>query len=139
MPRPRIIPTLCIAALVLFFATAAFGAGDGLYKGSVTGDSGQDLRVQVKNGRVTKFLANVDANCEFATLAISVVYPPVGARPGASIKIRSNNTFKATFVGNPAVPDDIRTITGTFRGSSVNGTIKVVGPCTSDDRYRAAR
>jgi hypothetical protein len=139
VPRARRILALGVTALVLFSATSAFGVDNGLYRGSVVGDSSQDLRVKVRNGRVTKFLANVYASCGYANLFISVVYPPVGARSGASIRINSNNRFRATFVGNPAVPDDIRTITGRFQRSSVTGTIKVVGPCTSDDQYTARR
>ena len=81
----------CATALLHVFAATSLGAGNGLYKGSVVGDAGKDLRVKVKDGRVTKFLANVDANCGFADLPVSVVYPPVGARPDASIKIRGNN------------------------------------------------
>ncbi|HEY5977520.1 MAG TPA: hypothetical protein VIT85_06655 [Solirubrobacterales bacterium] len=135
----RKIVSVCALTAVLVAATAAFGAENGLYRGSVVGDSGQDLRVKVKNGRVVKFLANVDASCGFADLTISVVYPPVGAPENSSIRIRGNGKFKATFVGNPEVPDDIRTIAGKFNGRNVNGTIKVVGPCTSEDRYRASR
>jgi hypothetical protein len=98
------------------------------------------MQVRVKNNRVTQFLAEVNASCgEIGNLFVSVVYPPVGARSGSSIRINSNNRFRATFVGNPAVPDDIRTITGRFRGSSVAGTIRVVGPCTGDARYTARR
>jgi hypothetical protein len=139
--RTRRVFALCSVALLLFAVASAFGARRGLYRGSVVGDSAHhNMQVRVKNGRVTQFLAEVNADCyTIGSLFVSVVYPPVGARSGSSIRIRRNGKFSATFVGNPAVPDDIRTITGRFRGSSVAGTIRVVGPCTADARYRARR
>jgi hypothetical protein len=134
----RRVLILCFVALLLFSVASALGAKKGLYRGSVVGNESYNMQVRVKKGRVTQFLAEVKATCSgIGDIVVSVVYPPVGARDGASLKIRKNGKFRATFVGNPIVPDDIRTITGRFRRNSVRGTIKVAGPCTGDARYTA--
>jgi hypothetical protein len=135
-----LLRTLVATALTLaLFASLASAAGDGTYKGSVVGDSSQDITVKVKKNRVNKFVAHVYASCGLTNMMITVAYPPAGAKKGTSAKIKDNGRFKAVFKGSPDVEDDKRTITGRFKGRNVTGRILVEGLCSSDDKYSAKR
>ena len=131
---------LLIAALVVTAVAApvALAAGDGKYKGSVPGDSSQDVVVKVKDDRVTKIVAHVYGSCGYSNLMLTVAYPPAGAKKGTSAKIK-NGKFKVVFKGSPDVEDDKRTVTGTFNGRNVGGKIKVEGLCSIDKEYSAKR
>lgn len=137
--RTRPLFSLALASLVaaMLLAPAALGAGNGTYKGNVDGDESAEVTVKVKDGKVTKFVANVYASCGYENFIITVAYPPVGMQ-GAKAKI-ANNKFKVVFKGSPDVEDDKRTVTGTFAGKRVTGSIEVEGLCSADVTYTAKR
>lgn len=135
--RSRFLLTLlgATAALALLLPTAALAAKNGTYKGNVDGDESATVAVKVKDGKVTKVVANVYASCGLENFIITVAFPPVG-RKGATGKI-SGNKFKVVFKGSPDVEDDKRTVSGTFSGSKVTGSIVVEGLCSADVDYTA--
>jgi spermidine/putrescine-binding protein len=135
--RPFLLLALLAALAAALLAPAALGAANGLYKGNVTGDESAEVKVKVKDGRVTKFTANVYASCGYENFIISVAYPPVG-KEGATAKIKGNK-FKVVFKGSPDVEEDKRTVSGTFAGSKVTGSILVEGLCSADVTYSAKR
>ncbi|HZI91617.1 MAG TPA: hypothetical protein VFD31_08320 [Thermoleophilaceae bacterium] len=133
MTHPRRV--LILLALPAAIATpVALAAGNGGYKGKVSGD--QAMSLKVKNNRLTSFKASIYASCGYQNFNITVAYPPAGKR-GQTAKIR-NNRFKVVFKGDPSV-DDKRTVTGTFRGSKVSGRINVEGTCSAKGTYSAKR
>jgi hypothetical protein len=126
------------AALVLAGALAAptaQAAGDGTYKGKITGNT--PVTVKVKNNRVTKFTTSLYASCGLSNFMITVAFPPAG-QPGRTAKI-TDGSFRAVFKGSPDVEDDRRTIRGTFTGAKVTGSVKVRGICSADGKYSARR
>lgn len=123
------------ATAALLLAPVAQAAKNGTYKGSVNGDESATVTVKVKDGRVTKVVANVYASCGLENFIITVAFPPVGKK-GATGKI-TGNKFKVVFKGSPDVEDDKRTVTGTFSGSKVTGSIVVEGLCSADVDYTA--
>ncbi len=125
-----------LALVAALAAPVALAAGNGTYRGKITGDT--DVKVKVKNNRVTKFTTSIYASCGLSNFIITVAYPPAGQR-GKSAKIKKNGKFKAVFKGSPDVEDDKRTIKGTFNGSKVTGTVKVEGLCSADGKYSAKR
>lgn len=132
------LSTLAVAALAaLLLAAPASAAQDGTYKGNVDGDESAEVTVKVKDGKVTKIVANVYASCGYENFIITVAFPPVG-RKGATAKI-VNNKFKTVFKGSPDVEDDKRTVTGSFAGAKVTGSIVVEGLCSADVTYTAKR
>jgi len=131
--RSRTVAVLALVAALA--APTALAAGNGTYKGKITGNT--DVMVKVKNNRVTKFTTSIYASCGLSNFIITVAYPPAGQK-GRSAKI-TNGKFKAVFKGSPDVEDDKRTIKGTFDGSKVKGTVKVEGLCSADGRYTAKR
>jgi len=137
--RTRPLFSLTLAALIaaMLLAPVALGAANGTYKGNVVGDESAEVTVKVKDGKVTKFVANVYASCGYENFIITVAYPPVGMQ-GAKAKI-VNNKFKVVFKGSPDVEDDKRTVTGTFAGKRVTGSIEVEGLCSADVTYAAKR
>lgn len=129
-----LIGALAAAALL---APSAGAVGNGTYKGSVDGDTSAEVKVTVKDGRVTKFVAYVYASCGYENFITTVAYPPAG-RKGASAKIKGGK-FKVVFKGSPDVEDDKRTVKGTFSGGKVTGSILVEGLCSADVTYTARR
>ena len=125
-----------LAACGALAAPSALAAGDGTYKGKITGNT--DVKVKVKNNRVTKFTTSIYASCGLSNFIITVAYPPAGQK-GKSAKIKKNGRFKAVFKGSPDVEDDKRTIKGKFNGAKVTGSVKVEGLCSADGKYTAKR
>lgn len=126
---------LACAATAFLLAPAAQAAKNGTYKGNVDGDESATVTVKVRDGKVTKVVANVYASCGFENFIITVAFPPVG-KQGATGKI-ANNKFKVVFKGSPDVEDDKRTVSGAFSGSKVTGSILVEGLCSADVDYTA--
>jgi hypothetical protein len=128
--------TAAVLALALAVAApSALAAGDGTYKGKITGNT--KVTVKVKNNRVTKFTTSLYASCGLSNFIITVAFPPSGQK-GRSAKI-TNGKFKAVFKGSPDVEDDRRTIKGTFDGKKVKGSVRVRGLCSADGKYSAKR
>ncbi len=137
MPTARRL-LLTTTALALLAAPCSLAVDDGRYTG--TEDAGTNkVSLKVKDDKVVKFSAKVNASCGSDDLLITVAYPPTGQR-GAKAKIR-NKAFKATFKSDPSLtPDeDRRTITGRFTGSKVAGAIEVSGLCSYEGAYSARR
>ncbi len=132
--RCLLLPTTLLALL----AAPALAVDDGTYRGSEDA-GGNKVSLKVKDDKVVKFKATVNALCGSDDLLITVAYPPTGAQ-GAKAKIR-NKSFKTTFTSDPSLTtdEDKRTISGTFTGSKVEGQIKVSGLCSYEGAYRARR
>jgi type 1 fimbria pilin len=135
--RPLLLLALLVTLAAALLAPAALAVGNGTYRGNVTGDESAEVTVKVKDNKVTKFTANVYASCGYENFIISVAYPPVGMK-GATAKIK-NNKFKVVFKGSPDVEDDKRTVSGTFSGAKVTGSVLVEGLCSADVTYTAKR
>ncbi len=135
MTRPRTALAL-IAACGALAAPNVLAASNGVYTGKIKGGN-TNVTVKVKNNRVTRFTASISASCGLSNFVTTVAYPPAGQRD-KSARIRGGK-FKAVFKGSPEVEADRRTITGTFNGSRVNGTIKLEGPCSAEGKYSARR
>ena len=129
---------LATTVLALFAAPHAFAVEDGTYAGTEV-PGGHNVSLKVKNDKVVRFTATVDAVCGSYELSLTVAYPPTGSL-GEKAKIR-NKRFKASFKSDPSLPadEDKRTISGTFTGSKVEGKIKVSGLCSYEGPYSARR
>jgi hypothetical protein len=130
-----LLPATVLAAIAAPYALAV---EDGTYRGTEDA-GGNKVSLKVKDDKVVKFKATVNALCGSDDLLITVAYPPTGAQ-GAKAKIR-NKSFKAAFKSDPSLTtdEDKRTISGRFTGSTVEGQIKVSGLCSFDGAYRARR
>jgi len=130
-----------LASLALLFglgAAIAVAAPNGTYKGKTKGET--EVKVKVKNNRITKFESSVYASCGLSNFIITFAYPPAGQK-GKSTKIKGNGSFKVVFKGDPDVSfnDDKRTLKGKFKGGKVSGSMKVEGLCSADTTYRAKK
>ena len=137
MPTARHLLVATTVLALLAAPSAALAVKDGRYTG--TAKPGGDVSLKVKNDKVVKFKATVNAVCGSTHLHVTVAYPPNGAL-GAKAKIR-NRSFKATFKSDPSLPldQDKRTISGRFTGSKVEGKIKISGLCSYEGTYTARR
>lgn len=133
--RRALVVTLALTLATVPAALARSGVGDGTYVGEESNGS-NEVKLKVRDGKVTKFTADVYASCGFSNFLITVAYPP--SHGGNPIKIR-NKRFEKTFSGDPSVEDDKRTISGEFQGKNVAGRIKVEGPCSYNGTYTAKR
>ena len=133
--RHLMLPTTVLALLAAPYALAV---EDGRYTGTEEAGANK-VSLKVKDDKVVKFKATVNALCGSDDLSITVAYPPAGAQ-GAKAKIR-NKSFKATFRSDPSLTadEDKRTISGKFTGSKVEGEIKVSGLCAYEGAYSARR
>ena len=129
---------LSATALLVIATPYALAVEDGTYRGTEDA-GGNKVSLKVKDDKVVKFKATVNALCGADDLLITVAYPPTGAQ-AAKAKIR-NKSFKATFKSDPSLTtdEDKRTISGRFTRSKVDGEIKVSGLCSYDGAYRARR
>jgi hypothetical protein len=129
---------LATTVLALLAAPYALAVKDGRYAGTEEPGS-HNVSLKVKNDKVVKFKATVNALCGSGDLLLTVAYPPTGAL-GAKAKIR-NRSFKATFKSDPSLTadEDKRTISGKFTDSKVEGKIRVSGLCSYEGTYSARR
>ncbi|MGK2932325.1 MAG: hypothetical protein ACSLFD_06100 [Solirubrobacterales bacterium] len=138
------ITRLCSAILVSLALVLGLGAANaaavpsGTYKGQTKGEL--DVKVKVKNNRITRFESSVYASCYLDNFIISFAYPPVGQR-GKSTKIKADGSFRVVFKGDPDVSfnDDKRTLKGKFKGGKVTGSMKVEGLCSADTTFKAKK
>ena len=133
--RRAVAVALALTLAAVPVALAGSGVSNGTYKGEESNGS-NEVKLKVRDGKVTKFTAYVYASCGFSNFLITVAYPP--SHGGKPIKIR-NKQFDKTFSGDPSVEDDKRTISGEFQGKNVEGQIKVEGPCSYNGTYTAKR
>lgn len=129
---------VCFALLAGFGAANAAAVADGTYKGKEAGEL--EVKIKVKNNRITSFKSSVYASCYIDNFIISFAYPPVGKK-GATIKIKNGGSFKTVFKSDPRVSfnDDKRTLKGKFNGNKVTGSMKVEGLCSAETTFTARK
>lgn len=135
--RLAIINLTCLG-LFAFLAPSVSAAPTGIYKGETA--NGQTVKLKVKRNRIRLFQTKIRATCYSGKYRIRFVYPPP-ARPGASLKIKADNSFKAVFNGSrrASLNDDRRTLKGKFLGRQVSGTIKLGGLCRAETTFAAKK
>jgi len=117
-------------------ATFAVAAPSGTFKGKTKGET--DVKIKVKNNRITKFESSMYVTCYTGGLIFSYAFPPAGQK-GKTIKIKGDGSFKVVFKADPRVSlnDDKRTLKGKFKGGKVSGSMKLEGLCEGDTTFKA--
>ena len=125
-----------LALLLGFGATGAAAGPSGTYTGKTKGET--DVRIKVKNNRITKFESSMYVTCYTGGLIFSYAFPPAGQK-GKTIKIKGDGSFKVVFKADPRVSlnDDKRTLKGKFKGGKVSGSMKLEGLCEGDTTFKA--
>lgn len=119
-------------------ASNAAAVPSGTYKGHTKGEL--DVKVKVRNNRITKFESSVYASCYAGNYIITFAFPPAGQQ-GRSINIKGDGSFKVVFKADPRVSlnDDRRTLKGKVGGGRVSGSMKVEGLCSAGTTFKARK
>ena len=134
--RTTIVILVSIALVLGLGATNAAAVSNGTYKGRTKGEL--DVKVKVRNNRITKFESSVYSTCYTGGLIFTYAFPPAGQK-GKTIKIKGDGSFRVVFKADPRVSlnDDKRTLKGKFKGGKVSGSMKLEGLCEGDTTFKA--